>query len=120
MRKIGTATMDLRTEGDNLMPLFRLIFDKVPAPAYDDEAPLQLQITTLDYSDYVGRIGIGRIANGTIKQAEQVVLIKNDGARSQAKVTQLYSYEGLSRVDAKSAWAGEIVAVAGLGEYGHR
>ncbi|NUO19008.1 translational GTPase TypA [bacterium] len=112
--KVGTATMDLGTPGENLMPLFRLIFDKVPPPEYDDEAPLQLQITTLDYSDYVGRIGIGRIANGTIKQAEQVMLIKNDGTRSQAKVTQLYTYEGLSRVDAKSAWAGEIVAVAGL------
>ncbi|MBK6911243.1 MAG: translational GTPase TypA [bacterium] len=112
--KLGTATLDLATPGDNLMPLFKLIFDKVPAPQYDDEAPLQLQVTTLDYSDYVGRIGIGRIANGTIKQAEQVTLIKNDGTRSQAKVTQLYTYEGLARVDAKSAWAGEIVAVAGL------
>jgi len=112
--KLGTATMDLNSPGENLMPLFRLIFDKVPPPEYDDEAPLQLQITTLDYSDYVGRIGIGRIANGTIKQAEQVILIKNDGTRSQAKVTQLYTYEGLARVDAKSAWAGEIVAVAGL------
>ncbi|MBK6766710.1 MAG: translational GTPase TypA [bacterium] len=112
--KIGTATLDLSSPGENLMPLFRLIFDKVPAPQYDDEAPLQLQITTLDYSDYVGRIGIGRIANGTIKQAEQVMLIKNDGTRSQAKVTQLYTYEGLARVDAKSAWSGEIVAVAGL------
>ncbi|MCB9357730.1 MAG: translational GTPase TypA [Calditrichaeota bacterium] len=112
--KLGTATHDLSVEGENLMPLFRLLFDKVPAPVYDDEAPLQLQITTLDYSDYVGRIGIGRIANGTINQAEQVMLIKNDGSRAQAKVTQLYTYEGLARVDAKSAWAGEIVALAGV------
>ena len=97
-----------------MMPLFRLIFDKVPPPKYDDEAPLQLQITTLDYSDYVGRIGIGRIANGTIKHAEQIALIKRDGTKSQAKIAQLYTYDGLARVDAKSASAGEIVAVAGV------
>ncbi|MCC6477125.1 translational GTPase TypA [bacterium] len=112
--KAGTATLQLDQQGESLMPLFRMLFDKIPAPTYDDEAPLQMQITTLEYNDYVGRIGIGRVTNGMIKQGEQVMLAKQIGDRKQTKVVQLYTYEGLNRVEAKSASPGEIVAVAGL------
>jgi GTP-binding protein len=112
--RTGTATLDLEKPGTNLVPLFDLIFEKCPPPMYDPEHPLQLQVTTLDYNDYVGRLGIGRISHGTIKVGDQVMLVKSETETYQTKITQLYGFEGLKRIDISEAQAGDIVALAGI------
>jgi GTP-binding protein len=110
----GTATFDLDKPGVNLAPLFDLVFDKVPPPAYDPEHSLQLQITTLDYNDYVGRIGIGRIRHGVIRVGDAVVLVKSETETIPTKITQLYGFSGLQRTPIEQATAGDIVALAGI------
>ncbi|MHB9028093.1 MAG: translational GTPase TypA [Candidatus Latescibacterota bacterium] len=112
----GTATLDPALPGSDLQPLFELIAAKVPAPLYDDSVPLQLQITMLDYSDYLGRIGIGRVVNGNIAVG-QTVLMGNglEGEEyTRAKITQLFGFSGLRRVPVESAGPGDIVAIAGI------
>ncbi len=98
----------------NLQPLFEQIIKSVPAPAYDPDAPLQMLVVTLDYDDYVGRLAIGRVFNGTIKKAQEVALCELNGKISPGKVAQLYGYEGLKRIDIAEAGPGDIVAIAGL------
>ncbi len=112
--RAGTATLDLSVPGENLTPLFDLIFEKVPPPAFEADAPLQLQITTLDYNDYVGRIGIGRITSGTIRVSDAVLLYKSEEEKIPTKITQLYGFEGLTRTPIQQAIAGDIVALAGI------
>jgi GTP-binding protein len=112
--RLGTATLDLNVPGTDLKPLFELIFDKVPPPSFDPDHALQLQITTLDYNDYVGRIGIGRITHGKIKVGDQVMLVKSETENIPTKITQLYGFEGLQRTPVAEASAGEIVALAGI------
>jgi GTP-binding protein len=110
----GTATLDWRMQGKDLRPLVDLIFEKIPAPEYDPEHRLQMQIATLDYSDYVGRIGIGRITQGEINVGDQVLHIKSADERYPVKITQLYGFEGLERIAIRQARAGDIVALAGI------
>ncbi len=112
----GTATLDPKVPGRDLLPLFELIEKSVPAPVYDDSMPLQLQITTLDYSDYLGRIGIGRIANGTISAGQTILMGSGEEGEDfvRAKVTHLFGFSGLHRVPVESAGPGEIVAIAGI------
>jgi GTP-binding protein len=112
----GTATHDPAVPGCDLLPLFELIASQVPAPVYDDSIPLQLQITTLDYSDYLGRIGIGRIANGNIAVGQTILMGSGEEGEeyTRAKVTQLFGFSGLHRVPVESAGPGEIVAIAGI------
>ena len=98
----------------NLQPLFEQILKSVPPPAYDPEAPLQMLVVTLDYDDYVGRLAIGRVFNGTVKKAQEVALCELNGKISPGKVAQLYGYEGLKRIDIAEAGPGDIVAIAGL------
>jgi GTP-binding protein len=112
--RTGTATLDINKPGTDLAPLFHLIFEQVPAPGYDPEHALQLQITTLDYNDYVGRIGIGRISHGTIRVGDQVMLVKSEEERILTKITQLYGFIGLQRTPVQEAEAGDIVALAGI------
>ncbi len=114
--RAGTATLDLKQPGQDLRVLFDLIFEKVPPPSHDPDHGLQLQITTLDYNDYVGRIGIGRITNGIIKVGDQSMHVKWTGEQKPVKITQLYGFEGLNRVPIQEASAGEIVALAGIEE----
>jgi GTP-binding protein len=109
----GTATLDPSVPGTDLLPLFNLITEKVPAPVFDDSMPLQLQIATLDYSDYLGRIGIGRVTNGNIAVG-QAVLMGIEGEFQRTTVTQLFGFSGLRRVPAESAGPGDIVAIAGI------
>lgn len=109
----GTATLDLAVKGESLEPLFDLIVKNVPPPSFDPEKPLQLQITTLDYSDYLGRIGIGRITNGTIKAGQQIV-IGGQNEFKRVKVSQLFGFWGLKRILIDEAFQGDIVAVAGI------
>src|SRR5262249_54222320 len=112
--KIGTASVEAGTAGDDLRPLFDAIVDHVPPPKGNPEAPLQLLVANLDSSDYVGRIAIGRIFNGRVRIGDQVVVCKLDANVQQTKVTQLYAFDGLKRVDIESAAAGDIVCLAGI------
>ena len=112
--RTGTATPDLKVEGRTLEPLFETILSTVPAPRFDPAAGLQFRVTMLDWDDYVGRLVIGRIVNGRVRQADRVAVVHRDGAVEPAKVTVLYGYEGLKRVEIAEASAGEIVAIAGI------
>jgi GTP-binding protein len=112
--RTGTATTDLKVEGTTLEPLFETILETVPPPKFDPAMGLQFRVTMLDWDDYVGRLVIGRIVNGTAKQGERISVVHRDGAVEQAKVTVLYGYEGLKRIEINEASAGEIVAIAGV------
>jgi GTP-binding protein len=112
--RTGTATMDLKVAGTSLEPLFETILKTVPPPRFDPAAGLQFRVTMLDWDDYVGRLVIGRIVNGTVRQAERISVVHRDGAIEQAKVTVLYGYEGLTRAEIEEASAGQIVAIAGI------
>ena len=101
---------------ETLAPLFEAILRTVPAPRYDPEMPLQLLITTLDWDDYVGRLAIGRLFNGRVRKAEEIAVCRLDGGFTPAKVSVLYGYEGLRRIEVAEAGPGDIVAVAGLEE----
>lgn len=113
---LGTATLDPTEPGTNLQPLFDMVVSEIPAPTGDPEGVLQLQINTLDSDDYVGRIGIGRIQNGEIRAGQTVALCKQDKTIQQVKISKLWTYEGLKRKETDKATAGDIVAIAGLGE----
>jgi GTP-binding protein len=110
----GYAKDDLDAQGVDMQPLFEAILRHVPPPVGDVNKPLQLQVTTLDYSEYVGRIVIGRIHNGTIKAGQQAALVTETGAIVKAKITKLMGFEGLKRIELPEASAGHIVAVAGF------
>ncbi|HEY3098053.1 MAG TPA: translational GTPase TypA [Methylomirabilota bacterium] len=112
--RTGTATSDLKVAGQSLEPLFEAILTTVPAPAFDPAAGLQLRVAMLDWDDYVGRLVIGRIVNGRVRQAERIAVVHRDGAIEAAKVTVLYGYEGLKRIEIPEASAGDIVAIAGI------
>jgi GTP-binding protein len=112
--RAGTATPDLKVEGQTLEPLFEAILATVPAPRFDPAAKLQFRVTMLDWDDYVGRLVIGRVVNGRVRQADRVAVIHRDGSVESAKVTVLYGYEGLKRVEIAEANAGELVAIAGI------
>jgi GTP-binding protein len=112
----GNASTDPELQGENLQPLFEKIIEEIPAPAVDPDGILQLQINTLDYDDYVGRIGIGRIRNGLLESGQLIALCKQDGSIEQLKTGIIWTYEGLKRKEVKQAAAGDIVALAGLGD----
>ncbi|MBP1626810.1 MAG: typA [Holophagaceae bacterium] len=112
--KEGYAMMDVNDASDTMDPLFDAIVKNCPKPTGSAEAPLQMLLTLMDWSDFVGQIGIGRIVNGTLKVGETVSLVKRDGSIQQHRVTQLYGFEGLQRIAATEAAAGEIIALAGI------
>ncbi len=112
--KLGYAMLDVNDSSDNLDPLFDTIVKQCPPPKGDPDAPMQMLVTLMDYNDFVGQIGIGRIFNGTIKVGDPVALVKRDGSIEQHKATMLYGFEGLSRVNLPEAGAGNIVAIAGI------
>ena len=110
----GFAKLDLADESLDLKPLFETILAEVPEPKGSAENPLQLQVFTLDYDNYVGKIGIARIFNGTIKKGENVLLAKADGEKVKGRITKLIGFLGLARMEIEEAEAGDIVAIAGL------
>ncbi len=112
--RAGTASTDLDVPGEDLRPLFDAIVADVPPPRGDVSAPLQLLVTNLDASDYLGRIAIGRIFNGKISVGDQVAVLKLEGVHQDTRITKLFAFEGLKRVDIDSAGAGDIVCVAGI------
>ncbi len=110
----GTATARLDEPGRTLEPLFEALLATVPAPRYDPAMGLQLRAASLDWDDYVGRLIIGRVTNGTIRATDRVAVVRRSGAIEPAKVTVVYVYEGLRRVEVPEAGPGELVAVAGV------
>ncbi len=112
----GYAQNDMETKGTDMVPMFEAILRHVPPPIGDSEKPLQLQVTTLDYSDYLGRIVIGKIHNGTITMGQQAALIQRDGSISKGRITKLLGFDGLKRIEIPSATAGNIVAVTGFAD----
>ncbi|MBP9489953.1 MAG: translational GTPase TypA [Aliarcobacter sp.] len=110
----GYAKMSLEDENKDLTPLFQTILTEVPKPVGSDENGLQLQVFTLDYDNFIGKIGIARIFNGTISMGENVLLVKADGEKVKGRVSKLIGFKGMERFDIKTAGTGDIVAVAGF------
>jgi GTP-binding protein len=114
--KAGWAALEEGVEGTDLMPLLDLMLEKIPAPTYDEGAPLQAHVTNLDASPYVGRLAVCRVRQGTIKSGQQIAWCRADGEIKRAAVSELYVTEGLERVTTQEAGPGEIIAVAGIEE----
>jgi len=110
----GTAQTRLEEPAENLEPLFQAILEHIPAPAGDPQEVLQLLVANLDYSEYHGRLAIGRIFSGTLARGDDVAVVKLDGTVEKTRITKLYGFEGLERMDIDRAEAGEIVALAGV------
>jgi len=112
--KAGIALTDPEGKGRDLVPLFEAIIASIPAPAYDPDAPLQFLVTNLQHSDYVGRIAVGKVVNGTLKKGPGVALLKPDGTIRETSLSVIYTYEGLNRVEQETIPVGDIAAVAGV------
>jgi GTP-binding protein len=112
--KLGTASTSANVAGEDLRPLFDAIVDTIPAASGDASSSLQIQVANLDYSDYLGRLAIARVFNGTLKTGEEVAIAKRDGTLQKTKITKLFSFNGLKRVDVEQTDLGDIIAVAGV------
>lgn len=112
----GYAKYKMEDESDNMVPLFETIIKNIPAPEGDPEAPLQVLISTIDYNDYVGRIGVGKVDNGSIKVNQEVMIVNHHDPdkRQRVKVTKLYEFDGLNKVEVNEATIGSIVAISGI------
>jgi len=114
----GFAKLELEEESDNMRPLFETVLKHVPTPAGDADAPLQFQISALDYSTYTGRMGIGRVLNGRIKPGQQVVVMNHEDQVAAGRINQVLGYRGLERVPVESAEAGDIIIISGIEDIG--
>src|SRR5215475_4709022 len=112
--KTGIAKRSLEDSSADLRPLFDAIVDTIPAPGGDSNDTLQMLIANLDYSEYLGRLGIGRVFNGTLRHGDSVAIAKRDGSIENTRITKLYSFEGLRRVDETVGRPGDILAIAGV------
>jgi GTP-binding protein len=114
--KAGIALTDPNGNGRDLTPLFDAILKSIPAPSYDPDSPLQFLVTNLQHSDYVGRIGVGKVVNGELRYNQEVVLLKPDAPPQKASLSVVYAFEGLDRVEREVVGAGDIAAVAGVSD----
>ncbi|MDE5908123.1 MAG: translational GTPase TypA [Lachnospiraceae bacterium] len=116
--KAGTATLDAKEPGTNMIPLFETILDYIPAPVGDPDAGTQVLVSTIDYNEYVGRIGVGKVDNGSIKVNQEVVIVNHhDPDKSRkVKVSKLYEFDGLNKVEVTQADIGSIVAISGISD----
>jgi len=112
----GKSSIEKDNLIESLEPLFDTIVNKIPAPQSKEDEPLQMQVTLLDYNDYLGRIAIGKVNRGTIKMGSPIIVVKKDGKTENHRITKLFSFEGLKRVDVEQVSAGEIVALSGIAE----
>lgn len=112
----GYATLNPEKPGEDLKPLLDMIVNHVPAPVGDEDAPLQLLISNIDYDEYVGSMAVGRVERGTAKVGQTAVVCKKDGSTQQIRLTKMYMYDGLKRIDAETATIGDIVQVAGVAD----
>jgi GTP-binding protein len=112
--RAGTSSMSIGDPGEDLRPLFDAIINSVPPPRGDADAPLQMLVANLDSSDYLGRIAIGRVFNGQVKVGDPIAVCKLDGRVQETRVTKLFAFEGLRRIDITEAAAGDIVCLAGI------
>lgn len=116
--KAGTATLDLNNENGNMIPLFETILNYIPAPVGDPDAGTQVLISTIDYNEYVGRIGVGKVDNGSVKVNQEVVIVNHHDPDKQKKVkiSKLYEFDGLNKVEVQEAGFGSIVAISGISD----
>lgn len=116
--KEGIATLDLENENDNMIPLFETILNYIPAPVGDPDAGTQVLVSTIDYNEYVGRIGVGKVDNGSISVGQEVVIVNHHDPEKQqkVKVSKLYEFDGLGKVEVKEARFGSIVAISGISD----
>lgn len=114
----GYATMDPEICGESMLPLFEMITSYVPAPCGDEDAPFQMLASNIDYDEYIGRIAVGKIHRGTVHAGDTVAICKKDGQTQNVRVSKIYMFEGLRRVEADTAKIGDIVAMAGLTDIG--
>ncbi|MDP9173907.1 MAG: translational GTPase TypA [Planctomycetota bacterium] len=112
--RAGTASWSLEEKGTDIIPVFEALLKHVPAPHGDPDKPLQMQISSIQYNEYVGRIGVGRIYNGKIRTGQQVIVIRRDGTQIKSKVQQVQLFDGLGRKNVEEAEAGDIAALVGL------
>ena len=112
--KQGIAKNEIDDESTNLEPLFQAIVNKIPAPPGDAVSPFQMLVTTIDYSDYLGRLGIGRIERGTIRLGAPMKIVRREGHVEDARVSKIYTFDGLKRIEVEAASAGDVIAIAGM------
>ena len=112
--KGGYDSLDPHNKGTDMQPLFKEIVEEIPAPEGDPDGGLQILISNIDYDDYVGRIGVGRVERGTVKNGQGAVLCGIDGTRQNVRIQKLYQYEGLKRVETESATYGDLICVSGI------
>ena len=114
----GYASLDPDKPGTDLKPLFEMMINEIEAPSGDADKPLQIRISNIDYDDYVGRIGVGRVERGTVKVGQSVAMCHRDGSYHNVRISKLFAFEGLKRAEVENAGAGEIVSVAGIADIG--
>ncbi|GMU86622.1 MAG: GTP-binding protein [Ignavibacteriales bacterium] len=112
--KQGVAKVNLSDPSENLIPLLDIILEKIPAPQVDEDEPFRMLISAIDYNDYLGRIGIGKLHYGKVKVGDDTILIPHEGPQQKVRISKLYVYDNIKRVEAAEAYAGDIVAVAGM------
>lgn len=110
----GTSSMDPDKQDDNMLALYETIIEHIPSPSENIEEPLQFLVTLMDYNEYLGRIAVGRVNRGVIKQGQSVTVIMRDGTNKTARIEKLFGFQGLKRIEVPEAGAGDIVAIAGI------